>query len=285
MSRKKGVCAVYCLLHVPTGKIYIGKSVDIHHRRKDHLAMLETGTHHCEGLQRLWNESSPSDFEPIILEYCSPNDLDAIKSRWIFKYRSAVMNWQPSRASREQTASYAALAKIVVEKELLGRPIRKDEKLCFLDGNRENISSSNLVVLPRIGCDKLLFHCPDCEVDSLVKKAPSSGYCRNCRKKIREDLKREIEQRRSDMMEKGWKHLEALSARLLAGDRPHPIDFMNAACMANGGSLRGVSRHGDTEAEETGAEVGEVVRPGPNDTDQDQGRLVRLGESASCCIR
>jgi hypothetical protein len=366
VSREKKICAIYSLSHKPSGRLYIGKSVDICHRQRDHIVMLQRGTHHCEALQKLWNESSPSDFRWYILKRCSRSELDTKKSEWIDRCPpEKVINGQPAKAtSREKMISPASLAKIVVEKELLGRPMRKDEKLHFLDGDRENISSSNLVVLPRIGCDKLLFHCPDCGVESLVKKAPASGHCKKCtskrirvmgtfeciqcgrpatvemvtqvygkaerirvywcrkelgfsadceearrfdspfcpncrkllgaeyraeygdkpsknwldwdnwqqlladfekrlheRKKRWEDLRREIKQIRSDMMHRGWERLEALSARLLAGDRPHPIDFMNAACMANGGSLGGVSRDANTEAEEGEgrAGVGEVI--------------------------
>lgn len=62
---------IYRILHLTTGKVYIGSTQDFRGRFATHRSNLNSGDHGSIHLQRLWNKSLPSCFLFQILEYCS----------------------------------------------------------------------------------------------------------------------------------------------------------------------------------------------------------------------
>jgi group I intron endonuclease len=54
---------LYAIKHIPTGRAYVGSTVNPKERHATHLRMLKRGKHHCQHLQRAWDKYGPSEFE------------------------------------------------------------------------------------------------------------------------------------------------------------------------------------------------------------------------------
>lgn len=70
LPRASGIYQITC---IPTGKIYIGSSVNLRKRWNDHQTRLNAGTQVNSMLQRAWNKYGAGAFCFDILEYC-PDD-------------------------------------------------------------------------------------------------------------------------------------------------------------------------------------------------------------------
>lgn len=78
-------CGVYRILHVATGKAYVGSTVSRTKRWSEHRKRLEAGTHHSRYLQYAWNKYGADAFMFEMLEPADPrrNELVACEQAWI----------------------------------------------------------------------------------------------------------------------------------------------------------------------------------------------------------
>ena len=86
--KQSGIYQIKC---VPTGKIYIGSSVDIYRRWQDHRSSLNSSrrTHHSKYLQRAWIKYGAEQFEFSIVELCAKDDL-------VVREQHYIDTWQPA---------------------------------------------------------------------------------------------------------------------------------------------------------------------------------------------
>lgn len=82
-----GVIGIYAIEHIPTGKMYIGSSIDILDRWGQHKKDLRAGKHHSVYLQRAWNKYGIRVFTLKILEGCRRLDLLFKEQEWFNKLR------------------------------------------------------------------------------------------------------------------------------------------------------------------------------------------------------
>lgn len=68
-------CGIYEIVNTFNGKRYVGSSVDIEERRKNHLWRLARGYHHSTYLQRSWVKYGSDSFAFNILLECGPDEL------------------------------------------------------------------------------------------------------------------------------------------------------------------------------------------------------------------
>lgn len=66
---------IYSIQHKPSGKLYIGSSVNFTQRWASHITLLVMNKHHSPELQQLWNGGSPEDFTFEIIKYVSKTTL------------------------------------------------------------------------------------------------------------------------------------------------------------------------------------------------------------------
>lgn len=71
------VSGIYKITCTVNGKIYIGSSVNIYRRWRDHKNELRRGVHSNSHLQRAWNKYEESTFIFEVLEVCNPKTLIA----------------------------------------------------------------------------------------------------------------------------------------------------------------------------------------------------------------
>ena len=86
------VCGVYKITNNANGKVYIGQSINIEARWKDHINSLNRGDSRCTLLQRAWNKYGQDSFSFDILEVCSEYMLDEIEVKYINFYDTCNVN-------------------------------------------------------------------------------------------------------------------------------------------------------------------------------------------------
>ena len=72
----RAICGIYCIENLINHKKYVGQSIDIYNRWKDHKRELNGDRHRNEYLQRAWNKYAENNFRFYILEECEISLLD-----------------------------------------------------------------------------------------------------------------------------------------------------------------------------------------------------------------
>lgn len=80
------LCGVYKITNNINGKVYIGQSINIKARWKDHTHVLNRKDSHCTLLQRAWSKYGEENFSFEILELCTEDMLDKIEIKYIKLY-------------------------------------------------------------------------------------------------------------------------------------------------------------------------------------------------------
>lgn len=78
---------IYAIRNVINNKVYIGQSVNIEKRWKEHKSALKRGVHGNPYLQAAWNKS-PRDFEFNVLCECKENELNSLELYYIQQYNA-----------------------------------------------------------------------------------------------------------------------------------------------------------------------------------------------------
>lgn len=81
---------IYVLISSINGKAYVGSSVDIDKRFKDHIRELDKGKHHNYKLQQHWKTLSRKGgyLELYVLEECKIEDMPRLELEYIRLYDS-----------------------------------------------------------------------------------------------------------------------------------------------------------------------------------------------------
>ena len=72
-------CGVYSLTHIATGRVYVGQSIDIDRRWREH-AKGQTG---CGILTHAIAKHGWTEFKADVLELCSHDELNAMEQKWV----------------------------------------------------------------------------------------------------------------------------------------------------------------------------------------------------------
>ena len=84
-------CGIYMIQNKINNKMYIGQTVNIKERWKDHRAELRGGYHSNKHLQRSWDKYGEESFEFSILLECEESQLNTFEEYYIFE----LMTYDP----------------------------------------------------------------------------------------------------------------------------------------------------------------------------------------------
>lgn len=79
------MCGIYQIVNKVNGKVYIGRSKDIHKRWKSHISNLNKGKHINKALQQDWNEYEEDNFDFEVIRTCNEDELNYAELEEIFK--------------------------------------------------------------------------------------------------------------------------------------------------------------------------------------------------------
>lgn len=83
-------CGVYSIECLPTGKCYVGSSIDMRRRIREHHLKLKQGKHHSPHMQRSYDRHGKESFRDVILERAtSRGQLMMCEQYWIDKLKPA----------------------------------------------------------------------------------------------------------------------------------------------------------------------------------------------------
>ena len=81
----RNVCGIYQITHCNLGIVYIGQSVKVGYRLKQHFYDLAAGNHSSGLLQRAWAMGGEASFTADLIESCTPAELDSREQHWMKK--------------------------------------------------------------------------------------------------------------------------------------------------------------------------------------------------------
>ncbi len=83
------MCGVYAIICTITGEMYVGSSVDVRRRWRQHRNMLRKGRSTCTGLQQAWTEH-PEHFSFALLMECAEARLHDVEQMWLERLQPAL---------------------------------------------------------------------------------------------------------------------------------------------------------------------------------------------------
>ena len=106
-----------------TEKVYVGSSVNVESRKKDHNRLLTNGKHHSKKLQNSFKKYKHKEVELIVVEECTQDNRDEREQYWINHYNSMECGYNmvpvdTGSASTHETRMLRRVNKIEKYKEL-----------------------------------------------------------------------------------------------------------------------------------------------------------------------
>ena len=82
------ICGIYSFKNVYNGKRYVGQSLDVFDRKREHLRSLRNGNHYNDHFQRSFIKYGESAFEFSVLEVVDSSLLDVREVAWISHFKT-----------------------------------------------------------------------------------------------------------------------------------------------------------------------------------------------------
>ena len=121
-------CGVYAIRCEPTGQVYVGASVNIVKRIREHFYRLEKGVHRNPRLQSAYKEYGKDSFSSKVLLYCDPTNLELYGKQIIEKLKPEFNIVHTEHTKRAMHSSFRALMENVKELERFYKRIEKMQK-------------------------------------------------------------------------------------------------------------------------------------------------------------
>lgn len=99
-------CGVYMIRCRLTKRVYVGSSIDIPLRWREHRNTLRRGVHHSKFLQRAWDRRGEDNFEFFIIACCLPEDRLEVEQHWLDKSTCAFNGSRNARHGGPKAKTY-----------------------------------------------------------------------------------------------------------------------------------------------------------------------------------
>jgi group I intron endonuclease len=97
---------IYCFENIANGKKYIGKTVNIRKRIKDHLNGLLNGADKCLYLQNAWKKHGEESFYIYVVKECHLEELDEMEKFYIREWKTKSPNGYNLTDGGDGTSGY-----------------------------------------------------------------------------------------------------------------------------------------------------------------------------------
>jgi group I intron endonuclease len=125
-------CGVYVIRCEPTGEEYVGESVHIIKRLREHFYRLEKGVHRNRRLQHAYNDYGKDSFSSKVLLYCDPINLEMYGNGLIKKIQPElnIVHTEHTKGKniRAMNRSVKAILKNLDERERIIKKLEKIQK-------------------------------------------------------------------------------------------------------------------------------------------------------------
>jgi len=78
-------CGIYKLVNLVNNHCYVGSSVNLRRRKRQHFYDLNTQQHHSDYLQKAYNKYGKANFDFVVICHCSQEDLVNLEQYYIDK--------------------------------------------------------------------------------------------------------------------------------------------------------------------------------------------------------
>ena len=85
---KEKICGIYCIENITNNRKYIGQSVDVERRFREHRNALKKGKHINKFLQRDWVKCTEDSYKIYIIEECLSDVLNELEIYYIYFYKT-----------------------------------------------------------------------------------------------------------------------------------------------------------------------------------------------------
>lgn len=118
------ISGIYTITHLDSNRVYVGSSVNVAKRLKEHLGYLLKGKHHNHKLQRAWNKYGSDSFVFEKIESVANNRLKDREQFWIDAFLAAEDGYNiMSKADSVAGFKHTEETKIKMRKAKEGRYI------------------------------------------------------------------------------------------------------------------------------------------------------------------
>lgn len=174
MSNK--IIGIYCIENIKNQKKYIGQSIDINKRIKDHTRLLNSGKDNCRYLQRAWNEYGEDSFIFYIVKECLPEDLGEMEKAYILLFESHAtmggynLSWGGEKTNMGLKATEETRAKLSSSLKGIKRSDETRKRMSIAQmGNKKNLGKKD-------------------SPETLIKKSMNQRGSKNPLSKLTEDI-------------------------------------------------------------------------------------------------
>ena len=170
---------VYAIVHIPTNRAYVGSSVNLTRRFKEHRTSLRASRHHSKYLQNAWNKYGENSFEfKTLLTVDTPKEAKEIEQAFLDCFYDSTMNCNPSAigfpsgdahfAKRDDYHMKTVMQRLTAEerKELYGRSRgKKRNGENYRLGAIKRLNDPNYTKILSDACKgvRAIVTCPHCE--------------------------------------------------------------------------------------------------------------------------
>lgn len=148
------ISGVYGLIHILTGKIYVGSSNNIYKRYREHRNALRYFRHGSKNLQDLWNAGKEEDFDVKILEEIIGTKKELFDREGIFqeKYKDVLLNTYKNPTGKGKEISKEQIASTA--RRNMGRTASEETKKLMSESQKKSYESEERRIRHKAGAQK-----------------------------------------------------------------------------------------------------------------------------------